>query len=70
MKLDNVNGILLEIHKVNPVGQLIEISHKLVINAEVPPLNEWLYTTFFILAIFFSGYFLFHKFEFKVVEQL
>jgi len=69
-KVDNAADILLEIQKINPLGQLIEISHKLVVNSQVPPLNEWFYTTFFILAIFFSGYYLFHKFEFKVAEKL
>lgn len=68
--LGNVNGILLEIQKINPLGQLIEISHKLVINGQIPPLNEWFYTTAYVLVIFFLGYFIFHKFESKIVEEL
>ena len=69
-KVDNAAGVLLEIQKVNPLGQLIEISHKLVVDSQIPPLNEWLYTTFSILAISFSGYYLFHKIESKIAEKL
>jgi len=69
-RLDNVEGILLQIQKVNPLGQLIEIAHKLVINSEIPPLADWLYTTIFVLAIFFIGFLVFHKFEDKIVEEL
>ena len=68
--LDNTQGILLQIQKINPLGQLIEISHKLVINGQIPPLNEWLYTTFFVFGIFFFGYFVFKKFEQKITEVL
>jgi len=68
--LDNVEGILLQIQSINPLGQLIEIAHILVIDKQIPPLNEWLYTTFFILGIFFVGYLVFHKFEDKITEKL
>jgi len=69
-KVDEVEGILLEIHKINPLGQLIEISHKLVINGEIPPLNEWLYAIFFIIGILFVGYIVNQKFEYKIAEKL
>jgi len=68
--LDNVDGILLEIQKINPLGQLIEISHKLVIDGQIPPLFDWLYTSMFIFAIFFVGYFVFHRLEGRVTEEL
>jgi len=68
--VEEVKGILIQIQSINPLGQLIEITHKLVIDGEIPPLNEWLYTTVFILAIFFFGYFVFHKFEDKITEKL
>jgi len=68
--LENVEGILLIIQKINPLGQLIEISHNLVIYGQIPPLGEWLYTTTFVLAIFFLGYFVFQKFEERAVEEL
>jgi len=69
-RLENVDGILLQIQKINPLGQLIEISHKLVIDGQIPPLNEWMYTTVFVFAIFFFGYFVFHKFQYRIVEEL
>lgn len=68
--ISEVGGILQDIQKINPLGQLIEISHKLVIDGEIPPLNDWLYTTSFVLVIFFIGYFVFQKYESKVVEEL
>jgi len=69
-KLDNVSGVLLDIQKINPLGQLIEISHKLVIDGEIPPAGDWLYTTSYILAILFIGYFVFKKFEYRVAEMV
>ena len=69
-RLNNVEGILLQVQQINPLGQLIEISHKLVIDGQIPPFNEWLYTTIFVLAIFFFCYFVFHKFENKITEVL
>jgi len=68
--LDEVDGILLTIHKINPLGQIIELGHKLVIDGQIPPLDEWLYTTSFVLAILFVGYFVFQKLEARVVEEL
>ena len=68
--LKDVNGILLQIHQINPLGQLIEISHSLVIYGQIPPITDWLYTSFFVLAIFLIGYFVFQKFEDKITERL
>jgi len=69
-KVDSVGGVLLTIQKINPLGQLIEISHKLVIDGQIPPLSEWLYTTFFIFGIFFLGFIVFKTFERKIPEAL
>ncbi len=73
-KIDNVRGtggeVLLTIHQFNPLGQIIEISHKLVLDGEVPPLGEWLYTSIFVISIFLVGYFTFQKLQEKVVEEL
>jgi len=66
----DVSGILLMIQQINPIGQLIEIAHALVIYKEVPPLSDWLYTTVFVFAILFVGYFVFQKFAPKVAEEL
>ena len=63
-------GILLEIQKINPLGQLIEINHKLVINGEIPPISDWLYPTGIIFVIFFVGYAVFQKFQIKIVEEI
>ena len=68
--IDNTEGILLEIQKINPLGQLIEISHQLVIYGQIPTINEWLYTTSYVFVIFFLGYFVFRKLEIKTVEVL
>jgi len=66
--VDRVDGILLEIQKINPLGQLIEMAHVLVIDGQIPSLNEWLYTTSIIFGIFFVGYFVFNKKADKVAE--
>lgn len=63
-------GFLQEIHKFNPLGQLIEISHKLVVSGEIPNINDWLYTTIFVFVIFFVGYATFHKLESKIAEEV
>jgi len=68
--LENVDGILLIIQKINPIGQLIEIAHALVIYKEIPPLSDWLYTLVYVLVIFFVGYFIFRKFEDRITEEL
>lgn len=68
--IDQTEGILLEIQKINPLGQLIELGHKLVIDGTIPPLNDWLYTTGFILGILVLGYSIFHKLQERIVEEL
>jgi len=67
--VDKVDGILLEIQKINPLGQLIEIAHTLVINGQIPPLNDWLYTTAIVLGLFFVGYLVFSKMQGRIVEK-
>ena len=73
-KIDEVGGsggeILLFIQKLNPLGQLIEITHQLVVYGEIPSIEQWLYTTTFIIAIFFVGFFVFKKLQVKIVEEL
>jgi len=68
--VDDVDGILIQIQKINPLGQLIEIAHHLVIDGQIPAFSDWLYTTIFVLAIFFSGFFVFRIFENKITEEL
>ena len=67
--LDDTHGILLDIHKINPLGQLIEIGHKIIFNASLS-LDEWLYSTMIVLVILFSGYFLFQKYSPKSTEKI
>lgn len=68
--LNEVDGILLQIHQFNPLGQLIDIAHQLVIDGQIPQINEWLYTTSFIIIIFFTGYFVFRRLESRIMEEL
>jgi len=69
-RLDEVDGILLEIQKINPIGQIIELAHKVVAYGEVPPLNEWLYAAAFVFGILFFGYAVFHRCQSKIVEKI
>lgn len=68
--LDEVEGILLDFHKINPVGQLVELAHNLVVFGEIPPLNDWMYSIVFAVGIFLGGYIIFQKFQDRVVEEL
>ena len=60
----------MEIQKINPLGQLIEISHQLVINGEIPQAFDWIYTATYVLVILFLGYFVFKKFQNRIAEEL
>lgn len=68
--VDQADGILLQIHQINPLGQLIELGHKIVVFGETGSLNEWLYSTFLVLLILFIGFGIFQKFEKNVSENL
>jgi len=68
--LQDANEILLTIHRYNPVGQILELAHKLVIFGEVPPASDWIYTGIFVGIVFFVGYAIFQKFESKLTEEL
>jgi lipopolysaccharide transport system permease protein len=68
--LDETKGVLLEIQKINPVGQLIEIAHQLVVFGKIPPLQDWLYTTLLVFVVFTIGFIVFKTFEHKIVEEL
>ena len=67
--VEDVDGVLLEIQKINPIGQIIELGHKVVFGS-VPSINEWLTTAGYVFGILFVGYFIFKKFEKKLVEEL
>jgi len=67
---DIEEGILLSIHKINPLGQLVEIAHSLVMWNEIPSIETWLYATFLVLIIFIPGFILFTLLKQKVSEEL
>ena len=69
-KIENASGIILTIHKINPLGQIIELSHSLVVYGKVPPIETWAYVTIFVVAIFFIGYYTFNKLQPKIAEVL
>lgn len=66
---DISNSTLLFIQHINPIGQIIEIAHKLIIFNDYPSLTEWLLVTGEILLILLIGYFIFKKYENKIVEE-
>ena len=68
--LSEVDGILLEIHKINVLGQIIELAHKIIVFGEIPPLYDWIYTTSIVVGILIVGFGLFKKFENKVAERV
>jgi len=67
--LEDGGEIALQIQMINPVGQLVELAHKLVLN-EIPPLNDWLYTTGIIIGILFLGYAIFRSQEKNIIEKM
>lgn len=67
--LEDASGIVLEVQKINPVGQLIEITHGIVFGS-IPPLSDWLYTMAIIMGIFVLGYTVFQKYEKNALEQM
>lgn len=70
-KISDVNeGVLLTIQQINPLGQVIELTHKIVLDGTIPSIDEWLYTTGIIVGIFLFGYFVFHKLEKRITERL
>ncbi|HUS50076.1 MAG TPA: ABC transporter permease [Candidatus Paceibacterota bacterium] len=68
--LKDVNELLLNIHLINPIGQLIEINHKIILLGEIPPLIDWLYTSAFVFGILFLGFAVFRKNQQKIIEAL
>ena len=68
--LDDVDGILLVFHKINPIGQIVELGHSLIVFGEVPPLMDWAYSAVFVSVIFVVGFLVFKKYEDNVAEVL
>jgi ABC-type polysaccharide/polyol phosphate export permease len=68
--LSDVSGLLLTIQSINPIGQLIELNHQIIILGKIPPLSDWLYTSTFVFSILFLGYGIFKKYEKRITEEL
>jgi len=68
--LEDADQILLDLHKINPIGQLVELAHRIVVFGEVPLLEEWLYAGMFAFGFFIVGHLIFQKLEERVVEEL
>jgi len=67
--VSNVNELLVDILKINPIGQIIELGHQVVVFGNIPPITDWLYTLAFVAGIFFVGLAIFRKFEIRAVEE-
>lgn len=65
--LSEVEGILLEIHKINPLGQIIELTHKIVFG-EIPPLTDWLYSLTLVIIVIIIGFVTFQKYKKNIIE--
>jgi len=59
---------LLTIQSINPIGQIIELAHQVIVFGTVPPIFDWIYVSLMVFGIFFTGYFMFHKLEKNIVE--
>ena len=53
----------------NPVGQIIELARGTIFG-NISPINDWVYTTGFVLVILFVGYYVFQKYQSNVLERM
>ena len=67
--LEDAGEFARTFHQFNPVGQIIELVRGTIFG-NISPLNDWLYTAGFVLAILFVGYFVFQKFQTNVLEKM
>ena len=68
--VEEVGDFLIFSLKVNPVGQILELGHQVVVFGNVPPLFDWLYTASFVVVILFLGFGVFKKYEKTIAEEL
>jgi lipopolysaccharide transport system permease protein len=68
--VDEAKQILLSIHQFNPLGQILEIFHKLVVFGELPTLSEWIHASLFSFVILVLGFAVFQKYHDKITEEL
>ena len=62
--------VLQILFAINPIGQIIELAHSLVVYGTIPPIQDWAYTSVFVGAIFFGGYFIFKRLEKRISEEI
>jgi len=67
--LEDVNGLILQVHQFNPIGLIVELGHKLVFN-EIPTWQEWTHVTIMVFGILFVGYAVFQKYQKNALEQM
>lgn len=61
--------VLLTIHSLNPVGQIVELAHNLVVFQKIPPISDWVYSAIFSIGLLFFGYWVFQKYQSRIVEE-
>jgi len=66
--LNEVDGILKQVHFFNPLGRIIELAHNVVFN-EIPSVEDTVITVLYVVGIFFVGYYIFQKYENKIAEE-
>ena len=62
---ENIKKLVL----LNPMAQLIEMAHNVVLYGTLPDFQDLAYTISIILVIFFVGYIVFRKMKDKIVEE-
>jgi lipopolysaccharide transport system permease protein len=63
---ENIRTIIM----LNPMAQIIDMSHDVVIYGIIPSINDVLYTIGIISVIFVIGYLIFRRLESRIVEEL
>lgn len=69
-QVDTADQNLQFIQSINPLGQIIELNHKIVVFGEIPEITDWLYTLGLVLVILILGYATFRKFEKRMIEVI
>lgn len=67
--IEDVKGILPDIHMINPLGQIVELTHKIVFG-EIPSIQDWAYVLLLTLSIFILGFVVFSLMEKRISEKL
>jgi len=68
--LDMLPENIRQLIMLNPMAQLLEMAHNIILYGTLPSYQDLFYTIGVITAIFFVGYFIFKRFETRVVEEL